>query len=81
MQNQINTSPLSQFAQILRAAEQTQSKEVKLSIQQARAINTALVEILDKINQDYETVINEIRKNQGSEVVTVAMDGGGFDDK
>ena len=81
MQNQINTSPLAQFAQILRAAEQTQSKEVKLSIQQARAINMALVEILDKINQDYEALINEMRKNQGTEVVTVSMDGGGFDDK
>jgi hypothetical protein len=81
MQNQINTTPLSQFAQILRAAEQTQSKEVKIPIQQARAINMALVELLDKVLQDYESLLNEMRKNQGSEVINVTMDGGGFDDK
>ncbi len=78
MQNQINTSPFSQFAQILRAAEQAQSKELKLPIHQARALNLALLEVLSKLTQDYESLFNELRKNKDSEVISVTMDGGTF---
>ncbi len=81
MQNQINTSPVSQFSQLLRAAEQSQSKEVRIPIQQARALNMALVELLDRINQDYESLYNALKNTGSSEVVTVSMDGGGFEDK
>lgn len=78
MQNPINTSPFSQFAQLLRAAEQAQTKEVKMSIQQARALNLALVEVLDKMNQDYESLFNSLKKSPNNEVISVTMDGGGF---
>lgn len=78
MQNPINTSPFSQFAQLLRAAEQAQTKEVKMSIQQARALNLALVEVLDKMNQDYESLFNSLKKSSNNEVISVTMDGGGF---
>ncbi len=81
MQNQINTSPVSQFSQLLRAAEQSQSKEVRIPIQQARALNMALVELLDRINQDYESLYNALKNTGSSEVVTVSMDGGSFEDK
>ena len=43
MQNQINLTPITQFAQALRAAELSQAKEVKISIQQARLMNLAFV--------------------------------------
>jgi hypothetical protein len=36
---------------------------------------------MDKLNTDYETMFNELKRSQESEVVTVAMDGGGFSDK
>lgn len=80
MLNQINLTPITQFVQIVRSAEQTQSKEVKLSIQQARAITLALAEIQDKLLQDYETLFNQLKKTQESEVVTISMDGGGFEE-
>lgn len=81
MQNQTNLTPFTQFAQILRAAEQTQNKEVKIPIQQARALNMALVEVLDRLNQDYESLYNALKNSGSSEVISVSMDGGGFEDK
>jgi hypothetical protein len=78
MQNQINLSPVTQFVQTLRSAELAQHREIKLTIQQARLLHLALTEILDKVNQDYETLYNDLKRSVGSEVITVAMDGGGF---
>ena len=48
MQNQINTSPITQFIQQVRSAELNQAKEIKMSMQQARLLNLALAEIMDK---------------------------------
>jgi hypothetical protein len=81
MQNQINLTPFTQFIQQVRSAESAQSKEIKLSIQQARLLSLALAECIDKINQDYETLFNELRRSQETEVVSITMDGGGFEDK
>jgi hypothetical protein len=80
MQNQINLTPITQFTQILRATELAQQKEVKLPIQQARLLSLALLEIQDKLLQDYEGLFNELRNRVDEEVVTVSMDGGGFED-
>lgn len=80
MQPQINVMPITQFAQQLRAAELGQLKEIKMPIQQARLLNLALVEILDKINRDYESMFNLLKKSIDTEVIAVTMDGGGFDD-
>ena len=80
MQNQINLSPITQFAQIVRSAELSQSKEVKIPIQQARLMNLALIELMDQLHQDYESMVNDLKRSFGSEVVTVTMDGGGLED-
>jgi len=80
MSNPINTTPISQFAQLVKAAELSQSKEVKITIQQARLINSALIELLDKVNQDYETMYNALKNSVSNDVVSVAVDGGGFKD-
>jgi len=81
MQNQINLTPLTQFAQILRAAELSQSKEVKMTIQQARLLGLALVEIQDKVNRDYESMFNSLKGYVSQEEVQIEIDGGGFSDK
>ena len=80
MQNQINLTPITQFTQIVRSAELSQAKEVKMSIQQARLLLLALTECIDKVNQDYESMFNELKRSIGTEVVTVTMDGGGLED-
>lgn len=81
MQNQINLSPLTQFVQQLRVAEQTQSRDLKMSIQQARALSLVLLEMQEKLLQDYETMFNELKRSLDTDVVTVSMDGGGFETK
>jgi hypothetical protein len=78
MQNQINLTPITQFAQLLRAAELSQSKEVKMTVQQARLLNLALTEIQDKLIQDYESMYNLLKNSIDTEVITVSMDGGDF---
>lgn len=80
MQNQINLSPITQFIQQVRSAELSQAKEVKMNIQQARMLNLALAEIMDKLNQDYESLFNDLKQSLDADVVTVAMDGGGFEE-
>lgn len=81
MQNPINTGPLVQFAQSLKAAELARQQEVKMPIQQARLLNIALTEVLSKLTQDYETLLLELKQSGNSEVITLSMDGGGFSDK
>ena len=79
MQNQINLTPITQFIQSVRSAELSQAREVKLSLQQARALVLALTEIQDKLLQDYETMFNQLKQSVDTEVITVTMDGGGFE--
>lgn len=76
----INTTPLTQFAQTVRAAQLGQSKEVKMPIQQAILLSLALVEIQDKLIRDYESMVNDLKGNVSSEVISVSMDGGGFEE-
>ncbi len=78
MQNQINLTPVVQFTQTVRAAEASQAREVKLSIQQARALVLVLSEIQDKLLQDYETMFNQLKQNIDTEIISIQVDGGGF---
>ena len=78
MQYQINLTPITLYTQLLRAAELSQQKEIKIPIQQARLISMALNEMLDKINTDYSRLYDEL-KNKNTDSITVSMDGGGFD--
>lgn len=80
MQNPVNTMPLTQFTQLLKAAELSQQKELKMTIQQARLLNIALTEVLAKLTQDYESLFNSLKDSSGSEVISIQVDGGGFKD-
>ena len=81
MQHQINLSPITQFSQLMRAAELSQQKEIKIPIQQARLLSLTLIEMVDKINQDYERLLNDLKNSLDSDVISVSMDGGGFEVK
>jgi TorA maturation chaperone TorD len=78
MQNPVNTMPLTQFTQLLRAAELSQQKELKMTMQQARLLSLALTDVLAKLNQDYESLFNSLKASSGSEVISIQVDGGGF---
>jgi len=81
MQSQVNTTPVVQFTQLLRAAELAKQQEVKIPIQQARLLSLALNDILTKLNQDYESLFNLLKASSDNEVIEVSLDGGGFSDK
>jgi hypothetical protein len=80
MQSKINTTPITQYIQMLRAAELSQQKELKIPIQQARLLNLALAEMMEKINRDYESLFHDLKKSIDTEVISVRMDGGGFEE-
>jgi hypothetical protein len=79
MQNQINTTPITQLIQQIRSAEVSRASSVSIDIQKARMISLALVELLDRINQDYESMYNQLKNAVNTEIVNVSMDGGGFE--
>lgn len=81
MQNPINLTPVTQFIQQVRSAELSQAKNVSMDIQKARLLVLALAEIQDKLLQDYETMFNQLKNAVDTEVVSVSMDGGGFEDE
>lgn len=78
MQNQINTAPISMFVQQVRSAEMTGGKQVAMDIAKARLLALALTELLEKVNRDYESMFNELKKSTNPDVITVELDGGGF---
>ena len=74
----INLSPITQYVQLLRTAELGKQKEIKIPIQQARLLNLALTEILDKLNQDYASLYNAVKSSSNTPSSTIMLDGGDF---
>lgn len=79
MPNPINTVPLQQFIQQVKAADLSQQKEVKLDIKSAKALAFSLGEITAKLLEDQDIVLSKLQQAQGTGDITVRMDGGGFE--
>ena len=77
MSNPINTIPIQQFLQQVKAADITQQREIKLDIKTAKALAFCLGEVSAKLLEDYDTIIKRLESSSGG-AVTVQMDGGGF---
>lgn len=77
MSNPINTFPIQQFIQQVKAADLTQQKEIRLDIKTAKNLAYCLGEINAKLLEDYDTLLNKVLQNSGQSV-TIQMDGGGF---
>jgi hypothetical protein len=77
MPNPINTIPIQQFIQQVKAADLTQQREIKLDIKTAKALAYCLGEVSAKLLEDYDMIIRRLESNTGA-AVTVQMDGGGF---
>lgn len=78
MSNQINTIPIQQFIQQVKAAELGQQREIKLDIKTAKILAFCLGELSSRLVQDYEEILSKIQSRQDSDSVSVQMDGGGF---
>jgi hypothetical protein len=77
MSNPINTIPLQQFIQQVKAADLSQQREIKLDIKTAKALAYCLAEINTRLLADYDQLLNKMMQSTG-QAVSVQMDGGGF---
>ena len=78
MSNQIeplNTAPIQQFIQQVRAADAGKAKEVKLDLQNARRLAFCLGEVMTRLEGDLEEILSKSTA-QSEEIITVQMDGG-----
>lgn len=77
MPDPINTIPIQQFIQQVKAAELAQQREIKLDIKNAKLLALCLAEISAKLLEDYDSLLNKMQSAQSEEVV-IKLDGGGF---
>lgn len=77
MSNPINTVPIQQFIQQVKAADLTQQREIKLDIKTAKALAYCLGEVSAKLLENYDAVFKRLEASSGN-AVTIQMDGGGF---
>jgi hypothetical protein len=80
MSNPINTLPIQQFIQQVKAAELSQQREIKIDIKTAKNLSFCLAELTAKLLEDYDQLIHSMG-NKTTETITVQMDGGGFSSK
>jgi len=77
MPSPINTIPIQQFIQQVKAADLTQQREIKIDLKTAKALAYCLGEVTAKLLEDYDTLIKKLEASSGGSI-TVNMDGGGF---
>lgn len=77
MPEPINTVPLQQFIQQVKAADMTQQREIRMDIKTAKSLVYCLSEINAKLLEDYDILFKRLEQSSGS-AVSISMDGGGF---
>ena len=77
MPDPINTFPIQQFIQQVKAADLTQQREIKMDIKTAKSLAYCLAEVNAKLLEDYDILFKRLESSTGNSV-TVSMDGGGF---
>lgn len=81
MPDPINTIPIQQFIQQVKAADLTQQREIKMDIKTAKILAFCLAEVNAKLLEDFDILFKKLESNAGNSTITVAMDGGGFSTK
>lgn len=71
----INTIPIQQFVNQVKAAELSNQREIKLDIKTAKSLVYCLAELSSKLVADYDKLLADLKASVGGET-TVAMDGG-----
>ena len=72
----INTIPIQQFIQIVKTAEGSNQKEIRIPLTQAKALAYALGTVMANHQGRLEKLIIDNKSDADEEVVTVTMDGG-----
>ena len=71
----LNTIPLQQFLNAVKAAEQSRAREVKLDIATAKTLAFTLGAVMSRLHGDLELLVAQ-SKNSDDEVIQVKLDGG-----
>jgi hypothetical protein len=71
----LNTIPLQQFLNAVKAAEQSRAREVKLDIATAKTLAFTLGAVMSRLHGDLEKLVAE-SKNSNEEVIQINLDGG-----
>jgi hypothetical protein len=75
--NPINTAPLQQFIQQTQSAEASKSKEVRMTIDQAKALSYTLGIVMSRLHGDLEKfVAAQTEKLQADQVIEISMNSG-----
>ena len=71
----LNTLPIQQFISQVKNADAGQSKEVKLSMQQAKKLAVTLGEVMTRLNGDLEKLLVDQASGE-NDVIQIQMDAG-----
>lgn len=71
----LNTAPVQQFLQQVKAADSGNAREVKLDIQSAKRLAFTLGEVMTRLNGNLEELLIKTASRE-DEVIQVQMDGG-----
>ena len=71
----LNTIPLQQFLNAVKAAEQSRAREVKLDIATAKTLAFTLGAVMSPLHGDLELLVAQ-SNNSDNEVIEVNLDGG-----
>jgi hypothetical protein len=75
--NEINTIPIQQFIQLVKAADLSQQREIKMDIKTAKNLMYCISEINNLLISDFSAIINK-GNSTSNDSVTINMDGGNF---
>lgn len=70
----INTAPIQNFINQVKAADLSNQREIKIDTKTAKSLAFCLTQLLAKNVQDYENLFKNLEKTE--DVITVKMDGG-----
>ena len=71
----LNTIPLQQFLNAVKAAEQSRAREVKLDIATAKTLAFTLGAVMSRLHGDLELLVAQ-SKDSDNEVIEINLDGG-----
>lgn len=72
MSDKINTSSIQQFIQAVKGADASNQREIRVDINQAKALSYTLALVMTRLAGDYETLLSKPTESS----VSVQMDGG-----
>ena len=75
----INTIPIQQLIQMVKVAEQSKAKEVRLDINQAKTLAFTLGEVMTRLHGDLENLLDQkLEKLNQDQKIEINMDSGGW---